>query len=207
MSHIVLMPKPVRWGWDPDNSGADFTFDLPATQITGKTGITGFQTAANEDSRSSGKWYWEIVWTTLNSGCGQCYGVGVGQIESIPINDRFGIFNYEFLWQEATAIQGVYLTNNTPVLSGIGFVQGDIVMGAMDLSAFPAKLWWGKNNVWNAGGNPAAGTGQQNNIPNSGNYTPGVSIWAIDPDVDVTGHFRTRDITYTPPAGFTAIGG
>ena len=209
MAPLVLTTPPspgLFWTWDPTNSGPNYTFDPPNVLITGKTGGTGFQSAATTGSRSSGKYYWEIVWTTLNTGCGQCYGTAFGDISSVPVGGRFGVFANEYLWQEAGAASGSYFHNNIPTVIGIGFVQGDVVMTALDISTIPGKVWWGKNGAWNAGGNPAAGTGAIFSDVPAGNYTPGVSIWAINPDVSVTGQFASSDLTFAPPAGFSAIG-
>lgn len=79
--------------------------------------------------------------------------------------------------------------------------DGQIIGVAVDLDA--GKIWWSIDNVWQASGDPAAGTGEAySNLPTDGTLIyPAINLgdgaWQ-------SGRFRTGELTYSPPAGFAA---
>ncbi len=80
---------------------------------------------------------------------------------------------------------------------GTALSSGDILMVAVDLDA--DKIWWGKNGLWFASGNPGAGTGEAfNNIQDA--VYPAVTNSAGS---KVTANFA-GPFQYAMPAGFTS---
>jgi len=176
-------------------------------------------------SMSSGKWYWEVYWTTgthytmfgilpteLLHTCADSGSSGLYTLGNF-FQARSGGSTYDFYKQVST--------DTTP--SG-DFAQGDYLQFALDMDN--KKFWWGKNNTWFSSGNPSAGSNEMigsADLPSDG-YTPvflgyssgGDSVVQVNFGQDSTfagvvsaggnsdgsgiGNFK-----YAPPSGFKAL--
>ena len=142
------------------------------------------------ESRSSGKWYWEIKIDTLQE---QCTGIGTS---SALLSDYPGIDSNGYGYHKI----GKKFHNNSLVNYGADYAAGDIIGVALDLDN--GKIWFAKNNFWQASGDPVAGTNSafsglsETFFPMHGGY--GISD-------DATARFFTEHQTYSPPSGFTAL--
>jgi hypothetical protein len=92
---------------------------------------------------------------------------------------------------------GTKYTNNVQTAYGASFVPGNLVGVALS----NGKVWFARNNVWQGGGNPAAGTGEAfSGISGTVYPTVGIPI----PVSGVIGYFKSSAFTYAPPSGFSA---
>jgi hypothetical protein len=147
---------------------------------------------------SSGKWYWEATCIS-----GDYAGVGL----------RFGIDNISTpvgsgVRPGNTATSYVYTSwngrknnNSTSTAYGSTYTTNDVISVALDLDN--GRIWWAKNGVWQASGDPAAGTNAAfTGI--SGSYT---AIFGDDTGGGITIgiNFGQRAFAYTAPSGFKAL--
>jgi hypothetical protein len=96
---------------------------------------------------------------------------------------------------------GAKFTNSTSTAYGSTYTTNDIISVALDLDN--GKIWWAKNGVFQASGDPAAGTNAAfTGI--SGSYT---AIFGDDTGggITVAFNFGQRPFAYTPPTGFKAL--
>lgn len=92
-------------------------------------------------------------------------------------------------------------SNNFYIQSyGTAYVDGDIIGVAVDWDA--GKIWFAKNNVWQASGDPANGTNAAytNLGTNSTSVRPAASCYRTNEEVSI--QTRQSEMTYTAPTGF-----
>lgn len=143
---------------------------------------------------SSGKWYFEV---TPSAGSGwRVVGVSSTQVASTssPFN---GAGNYGY-------VSHLGSTRNNGVTSAYGdsYASGDVIGVALDLDG--GKLWFAKNNTWQASGDPVAGvnaafTGL------AGTFFPCLGDDASGGVQAFTANFGQRAFAHTPPAGFKSL--
>lgn len=139
----------------------------------------------------NGKKYWEILIVAGGSG----HATGIGTIST----NTGAILGSEYK-DSAYQSNGQKIQNNTPAAYGAAYTTGDIIGVAYD--GDNDKIWFAKNNAWQAAGDPAAGT---NSAYSNVTYCFGpwhdtkgtVSKATLRPDA--------ASQTYSPPAGFSAI--
>ena len=176
--------------WNPSDKSVYIALsngDLTATRITG----AGTQGVRSIFGASSGKWYWEI---TINDISYTNAHIGIGDsgvsVYLPPGDDPDG---YTYL---AT---GSKENNNTPVSYGDTYDDSDVISIALDLDA--GKIWWAKNGVWQASGDPSAGT----NEAYSGISGTFYAIMALFTVGDyLTANFGDSAFSYSVPSGFTS---
>lgn len=96
-------------------------------------------------------------------------------------------------------VNGNKYTNATATAYGANY-NGVVVVGvAVDLTA--GLIWWSRANVWQASGDPAAGTGAAYSGL-TGTLFPTLS--QLETARVATGKFAAADLTYSPPSGFSA---
>lgn len=197
---IVPPPGPVTASWDAAHKASQVT--LSNNDLTAVHGAFGPSSGVRGSKGvSTGKWYWEnkvTAGTMANT-----FGSGVVTSAHDPASNGgtfFGQFAYG--WSLLTN-SGNKRTNGADAAYGSALALNDVLMTAIDLTA--GKIWWGKNGVWFASGNPAAGTGfAYNNLsgtiyPCDGNGTSANSFtW--------TANFGASAFAYAPPAGFVGLG-
>jgi len=144
---------------------------------------------------ASGKWYWEITPDIAELGSGTNVFLGVAT-EGVALTGN-----------DITA--GSYLYNGgngnkadtSSVAYGDSYGVGDTISFAFDIDA--GKIWFGKNGVWQASGDPANGTNPTfSGIPIE-RYFPYFLCYVAGNRV--TANFGASDFAYTPPSGFVSF--
>ena len=100
---------------------------------------------------SSGKWYWEVIYAAIGKGNytqNQCVSPVTTILTDSPYNGN--VYSYCAANGYKTCIGGTYV----PYGSNWSTV-GDVISTALDMDN--GKLWWAKNGVWQASGNPVTG--------------------------------------------------
>ena len=177
--------------WNPDDKHADIT--LSNSNLTATSTYNNWHGIRSIEGKSSGKWYWE---TTIDVDSAFHYiRVGVGTVDaslSLQIGNDAYAYGY-------SAENGEKYNNNVSPAYGATYTTGDIIGVALDMDN--GKLWWSKNGVWQASGNPGAGT----NEAYSG--LSGTFFAMFSPQITTdqgTANFGASSFSYTVPTGFNS---
>ena len=135
--------------WNPEDKAAGIT--LSNGYLTATRTSSGFNGVRSIIGKSVGKWYWEIQ--TVKLGTYKRFEVGVGDsgvlLSTNVYNDPDGYIYYGQSGEKG----------NNAALTAYGAIYDNAVIGvALDMDA--GKIWWAKNGVWQASGDPAAGTNE-----------------------------------------------
>ena len=150
------------------------------------TGSSQYGPIWTEMALSSGKWYWESVWTV---GSYAMIGITTGKATSTTqqlgyLPDDVGLYSSD----------GKTYTNNVAAASAIGTYAVDDVMGiALDMDTKTVKFY--KNNS-------LLGTV---NLPSNDPYYPAFADWVNSQTVTWVTRFASADWSYSAPAGHVAI--
>lgn len=148
-------------------------------------------------SRSAGKWYWEVRVDSLTGSGAVVVGAATA---AAPLTT----------WIGASAAAWVYLNANGAYYSGsasggpmIPFAVGDVISVHLDMDA--GKLWFAKNGAQQAGGDPGGGS-----FPAYSGLSGGVFPVIARGDggtgsAAATFRFSAADWTYAPAAGFAQL--
>jgi len=173
--------------------------DKPAASSTTNGNLTATtSTAASEVicgtfGVSSGKWYWEVTPSAITSG-GCMIGIrAINQTTAAIVSTTDGYGYYT---------TGRTYSSSPSVTYGDTFTTNDIIGVAFD--ADNGKIWWAKNGVWQASGDPAAGTNEAYSGI-SGTYKPAVSNGGSTSACTVNTTFGQQPFAYTPPTGFLPL--
>jgi hypothetical protein len=131
----------------------------------------------------SGKWYFEASWI------------------SGPSNSRF-IVGFASSTTSVTTTTLPFERDG----SNLGLAANDIANVAIDFDA--GKIWYGKNNVWQASGDPATGANPvQTFTPSSYDFLyPALRLYGASDGTTVgVINFGQRPLSYTPPSGFVRL--
>lgn len=181
----------VTVAWNPADK--DWKLDLSDGNLTATMADNGPGGVRATEGKSSGKWYWEIIVGAVNTTC-----IGIGT-SGASLAAHIGTDAYGYGYKNS---DGYKWYNNSGVSYGDTFTQADVISVALDLDN--GKIWFGKNGVWQASGNPAAGTNEAfSGI--SGTYFPMVSIYQTNRAV--TANFGASAFSHSIPSGFTAYEG
>ena len=184
--------------WDPANTAAGIT--LSAGNLTAtKTSLHGnYSTTRSTSSFSSGKYYFEVKVIATNASNYMIIGIITA---AAPLTIHVGADANGYGYYEQTG-QSYY--NNVASTFGASFTTNDIIGVAIDFTA--NKVWFAKNNVWQASGSPSTGTNPAYTIT-AGAYFAACSEWSTTAPADeLTASFNTASLFYTPPAGFSPWG-
>ena len=183
-------PEIIYNAWNPADKHADFSLsndDLTATKSTG-----GWASVRSLISISSGKWYWEVY---IDSGDQSMVGVGSS---SVSLSSYLGYHAEGWGYNGAT---GTKYNGGSSTSFGSTYGAGFTIGVALDMGS--GKIWWSRNGVWQASGDPATGAN-----PAYSNLT-GVVVYpmASTQTGQVTAHFGDTNfgalpLTYTVPEGF-----
>jgi hypothetical protein len=140
---------------------------------------------------SSGKWYWEVIWSS-----GSFARIGV-QNTNVASAD-FAADSAGWRWENNTG--NIY---NGSILATVStYATGDVLGFCLDLDA--GKFYVSKNGTWQNSAVPESGTGAvATNIPTSTLMSPavatgsGTSVFAFNAG--------QRPFAYTPPSGFKSL--
>ena len=173
----------LRKGPEVVLSNGDLTATLTAVAAEGLMAAQGL---------SSGKYYWEVT-------CDNAYVMIGAAADSWNLDyNNAALFSY-YSFDGNLRYGGITF--------GATYGAGDVVGVALDLDNH--KIWFSKNGVWQASGDPAAGTNPAFGTmpPNSGLYYPCAhlqKISAANPNPQVTANFGATVFTYPVPTGFGA---
>ena len=146
----------------------------------------------------SGKWYWEVVQYAQNVG-GTMYGeVGVMDIDTKAVNAYGKPTN-----SRAYLLYNGQKTDFTTTSSYGSTVGQNVVVGvALDMDN--GKIWFSRAGVWQASGDPAAGTNAA--FTNMADVRWGVFV-SIGGQThgDFRFNFGQHNLTYTPPTDFLPL--
>jgi len=164
--------------------------NLQGTTVTGaECGIYG------TIGMTSGKFYWESTPTSITSG-GCMIGIAPATTQGSSGSPGLSV----------TTGYGYYTTGNTYGVGGGAygntFAADDVIGCALDLDN--GKIWWSKNGVWQASGDPAAGTNAAFTSI-SGTFVPGIGNGGVGSFSTVNVNFGQRPFIYTPPSGFKSL--
>ena len=179
--------------WNPADKSVNIDLSESNLRGTGNTGATAGVRAT--ESKAADKWYWEIKYVVFNSSREHGYGIATSAhtLTAYPgaiIGLTAGYGYYE---------DGRKINNLAYTVYGDSFTTNDIIGVAIDLNA--GKIWFAKNNVWQASGDPAAGTNPAF-TGLSGTYFPFI---ALDYLASAKARFAAADFTYSPPSGFSSL--
>jgi hypothetical protein len=149
---------------------------------------------------TSGKWYFECsvsaVAATLYIGIGQ--GGGIGE----PLDD-LAVSPTSYFYGNTT---GDKFYGSTGSAYGNTYTTGDVIGCAVDMDS--GKIWWSKNGVFQASGDPAAGT----NAAFTDLLTRGSNAFFVysaqngaSNSNTLNWNFGQQPFAYTPPTGFLAL--
>jgi hypothetical protein len=145
-------------------------------------------------SKAAGKWYWEVKIDTDVPDTAIRVGIGTSAASlDSGVGDNANGYGYG-------GFSGKKWYNGANPAYGSTYTTGDVIGVALDLDA--GKIWWARNNSWQAAGDPAAGANEAYSGV-AGTFFPMVSS-ACNGNV-LIGKFNSVDQTYSPPAGFSSI--
>jgi hypothetical protein len=143
---------------------------------------------------SSGKWYAEFLVEDVGAA-----GSAVGLVDpTMPTATSPGLSSLSYGYLSS----GGKRFNSTDAAYGNSFTTNDVISCALDLDN--GKVWWGKNGVWQASGDPGAGT----NAAFTGVTGPLTFAWGDRSSAATTqcsANFGQQAFTYTIPTGFKAL--
>lgn len=177
--------------WDPANKSADIT--LSNADLTATKTAASYANVRSVLGVNSGKWYWELTFDDEGPG----YTVeefGVGD-NAIALGTSVGFYSTGYSYKE----DGQKGNNNSYVAFGSAFNVGDIISIALDMDA--GKVWWALNGVWQASGDPGAGTNEAYSGI-SGTYYAWITLY--DDTAAVTANFGASAFSHSVPSGFVA---
>ena len=176
---------------------------------------------------SSGKYYFEMKVTSVNTGDLNNFIVGIVDAEQMGYAGDNGKFSTnESRGYGYRAQTGKVENNGTETVYGNIWTVGDIVGCAFDLDNH--KLYFSKNGTWQNSGDPtsgATGTGSAYDLATGYTYLPAVAHYYNDEKIDLNfgnGYFGITAITtnsgngysgaegsskfnYTVPTGYSAL--
>ena len=195
----------------PPTSGITTTSSAPSNYATlnpltgnntlsnGNLDSTGNQTAWRGNAAtigvSGGKWYFESIVLSTNSG-----NVNADWGIVLDTNSQWGgqtVGDYGISYYGSNGNKEK--NNNNASTSSSGATTGDVVQVAFDLDK--GKIWFGVNNTWIDSGNPSAGSNEAYTVE-SGTWLPAVAMYD---NGTVSTNFGQKPFKYTPPDGFQPL--
>ena len=179
--------------WNPSDKNAGVT--LSNGNLTMTTVTTNYVQARSTVGVTSGKWYWEVVYTSIVLSDAMT-GIANGSM-SLATGNYVGL--------DANG-WGVYTPTGNKLHNGANTAYGsacgaNTIMCALDMDN--GKVWWGLNGTWFNSGNPASGTNAA--------YTTGITgtIYACSTvlstnEPTLTANFGATAQSYSAPSGFNA---
>jgi hypothetical protein len=141
---------------------------------------------------SSGKWYWE---TTVTSGTAINTGI-------LAYNSALNIYLGQNTLGWGYNGNGSVYNNGSAVATLNSYTTGDVIGVAFDATS--GKLWFSKNGVFQASGDPGAGT-----LPNVSSIPSSLYFSTVSDGTGATpvwsANFGQQGFKYTPPTGYVAL--
>lgn len=203
MDHIFKTEEECMVGEETEKTYAVFDqsfqniaiIEVESDDLTLSYKASGWHYMIANMGKSLGKWYWEIK---HNSAVNNFICLGTAHTDNFALKDYF--------WRSGTSGFGYYgltgnFVHNTAGGGGIygdTYTNGDTIGIALDMDT--GKAWFSKNGVWQAGGDPAAGTNEAISGL-SGTYYPAAGANGAAAN-GVVANFGQNPFDYTAPSGF-----
>lgn len=194
--NTIVRPTPGS-ALDPSNKGSGATLSNRNRDLT--VSAASWSSARTTQVRSSGAYYYEAKLVTLADATATIAGL-VNTASAVSNTFPGGLTNSwgaRGLGQLVNGFTAVAFTTFTPVVGDIFMIAADITNGS---------VWFGRNGTWNQGVTPVSGstTGRNASFQAGMSIHPVVGCAAVGNKVRV----RTvqREMTYSPPSGFTVWG-
>lgn len=186
---------PTAVTWNPSDK-ASLVVLSNSNRTATRTGTTTNNQAVRATlSRSSGKYYFEVRMDT--SGAPSNFSMVGVCTSSLSLSNYIG--------QDSTSVgyepTGSLYTNGAGAAYGATYTAGDVIGVAVDIDS--GKVWYAKNNTWQASGNPAAGTSPAVTLSSGLTLFPALSLYLAFTQPVLTARFKSSDLSYSPPSGFT----
>jgi len=134
-----------------DNHFAGGTFSNGNNTV--QTRNTGYSYNTSTIGMSSGKWYWEMKYASIDVGSGNQLMAGIAKSLTRGTTDHMGYRNTSYAYTS----NGVMFNNNGTTSYGNTYAPNDIVGFALDLTN--NKFYASINGTWQNSANPANNTG------------------------------------------------
>jgi hypothetical protein len=170
-------------------------FTLSNSNRTATSTNSSWKSVRSVTGRTGGKFYAEVL-VVNGTSANVLIGVGTSSASLLTYigGDASG-------WGYYNSSPARRWHNNVGADWGNTYTSGDVIGIAIDTNA--GHIWWSKNGTWQAGGDPAAGTGAAyTNLPSASDLFIHASLFPIDGSV--TSQFADTQQTYTPPSGFSS---
>lgn len=181
--------------WDPAKKASTITLANDNYDATNPSG-TNNQSVLGTTSKSTGKFYFEVLITGSNAASG---AVGVGNA-SANTNSWTGSDGNSV--GVDLGVRNVFMNGGSQGASGISsaILSGDVIGACVDRTG--GKIYFSRNGTFGTGIDPVAGTGGYN-IP-AGAVFPMEGVYQTNQNA----HIRTAlfDFLTPPPSGFAAWG-
>lgn len=187
-AHVVYTVEAT--GWSDINSA----YTLSGGDKTATKNTDSYTNVRADRLLGAGKFYWEVVVQNiagvLNVQLGTCERdtVIASQLGSAP-----GTYAYLTDGKKANWSSGI--------VYGDPYGEGDTIGCAVNLDT--NSIWWSKNGVWQASGDPAAGTGAAYTNVTEEQVPAGMCYYIGDVFVL---HADSDEMSYDIPTGFLPIG-
>ncbi len=192
----VAAAGPVTW--NPGDKSSEISLsggDLTATRATTINNNAAVRATSSKDS---GKCYFEISIDTVGTSGGDYSIYGIASA-GLSLNNYVGSTTGSYGYEYAT---GNKYNNGTGAAYGSTLTAGDVLGIAVDLDN--GKIWFSKNNTWQASGDPASGTNPAY-TGLAGVFFPAASIYKMSTiQHQLTSRFKSADFSFSPPSGFSA---
>ena len=184
--------------WSPINKSS--TQNVTNGNLTASSsGGTSYGALCATMGVTSGKWYWEMLYT--RNGTSNSPVIGFGNDLFTYTNPPGGYLGSDLNAGGVNVFNGNAAINGTSTAYGSAIATNDIVMFAMDLDN--RKFYVGKNGTWFNSGNPVtqANPWSYSATIVGSTFFPAVNMFNDTGDTN----FGQRPFTYTPPTGFVAL--
>jgi len=151
----------------------------------------------------AGKYYFEVsVDTAVGNPC-----IGIASDNTVANWTAPSLFgsNYPAGYIGYRSDRWLWGSTSQTVNWGPGYSAGNVVGVAIDTQA--GKVWFAVNNVWQASGNPVAGTSPAYAGLSSVAYAyyPAIAMYLADGACAFTLKTSPSELTYAPPGGFATL--
>ena len=157
-------PSNVFATWNPLSPNDSITYSYGNGVVTGSNATNYSMSCSTTLGASSGKYYWEMKYSTASGNGNEC--IGVANFDNYEYNQNMtqGTTGYVSLrWDGEREINGATTSNYfTPPSTGA------VLMCAMDMDN--GKVFFGSNGTWFGSGNPVTGANPTADILTSGTW-------------------------------------
>lgn len=192
--------------WNPEDKSSEITLAFADRQASKSAGGDGWASVRAVDALPAGKWYFEISTYTNAGYTDAMYGIAKA---SLALSGASGFAGGGAAGESYSIYQrdGKKWSAEVGASFGSGWPSTAMVLGFAGDFTNPSdgKLWIAQNNVYQGGGDPAAGTSPAFTgivgtfFPMTSHYNGGTNYYGILPAT-------SGDLVYAAPSGFPLYG-